>query len=83
MKFELPLTWKKSTHQPHLYAIMDSKGKWIADVPDEQTATVIVSSLTETMKKSLEDGEQKTGAIEKPKKGATTKSFQQYNRLKK
>ncbi|KIE59189.1 hypothetical protein A946_00165 [Methylacidiphilum kamchatkense Kam1] len=83
MKFELPIIWKKSTHQPHLYAIMDSKGKWIADVPDEQTAMVIVSSLTETMKKGLQDGEQKVDAVEKPKKGGTTKSLQQYNRLKK
>ncbi|QSR88777.1 hypothetical protein IT6_00230 [Methylacidiphilum caldifontis] len=48
---ELPIKWQKSSYQPHLIALIDSKGKWIADVPNDEIAMIIISALEERLKR--------------------------------
>ncbi|TFE71543.1 hypothetical protein [Methylacidiphilum caldifontis] len=69
---ELPIRWQKSSYQPHLIALIDSKGKWIADVPNEEIAKTIISALESNIKKS-NYREEKIEEIEKTLKTTSPK----------
>ncbi|QSR86996.1 hypothetical protein EM20IM_01095 [Candidatus Methylacidiphilum infernorum] len=76
MIIELPISWQKSSYQPHLIALIDSKGKWIADVPSEEIAVTIISALENSMRKQvIPEGkiEEKTEVKEKTSKPVSPK----------